>query len=284
MTLKKKIFNFLKTIYCLVPKIIPGYIGKKFRAESAEKLAVIDELKTKYGLIKYYCVGEISLWRSKTLFIKEPETIDWIDNIDKNNILWDIGSNVGLYSIYAGLKDIRVYAFEPSALNTFLISKNIEINNLKENVISFPIAISDGNHFGFLNMSTTALGGAFNEFNEIRLKNISEHNHKMSTVFQQGMFSYSMDQLIEKYNFEIPEYIKIDVDGIEDKIIFGGSKMLTNKKVKSLLVELVDTDPKTQSIIGFLSERGLLLKEKRHSEMMDNEKYKNFYNYIFERN
>lgn len=283
MSIKSKTFNFFQNIYTSIPKIIPGYLGKKFRAVSAEKLIVIDEQKTKYGLIKYYCMGWLPIWRSKTLFTKEPETISWIDSMNKNDVLWDIGSNVGLYSVYAGLKGLKVYAFEPSALNTFLISKNIEINNLKENVLLFPIAISDRNQFGFLNMSSTVLGGAFNEFNKTNLKTVGEEEHKMLTVFKQGMFSYSIDELIEDYKFEIPKYIKIDVDSIEDKILYGGSKILRNKKVKGLLVELVETEDRTQKIIDFLSERGLILKEKRHSELISSGKFKNFYNYIFER-
>jgi len=159
MSVKKKVFEYLQKIYTLIPKILPGYIGKRFCAESAEKLVTIDQVKTKYGIVKYYCLGYIPLWRSQTLFTKEPETIEWIDSMDKNDTLWDIGANVGLYSIYAGLKGMKVFAFEPSALNTFLISKNIETNNLKDNVTMFPIAVSDKNEFGYLNMTSTELGG-----------------------------------------------------------------------------------------------------------------------------
>ena len=159
MSIKKSIFNIAKFVYVSIPKIIPGYVGKRFRAESAESLVVIDEINTKYGKLKYYCMGWIPLWRSQTLFIKEPEMIEWIDKMDENETLWDIGANVGLYSIYAGLKGMKVFAFEPSALNTFLISKNIEINNLKDNVFLFPVAISDKNEFGYLNMTSTELGG-----------------------------------------------------------------------------------------------------------------------------
>ena len=283
MSIKSKAFNFFQNIYTSIPKIIPGYLGKKFRAESAEKLIVIDEVKTKYGLLKYYCMGWLPIWRSKTLFTKEPETISWIDAMDKNDILWDIGSNVGLYSVYAGLKGMKVFAFEPSALNTFFISKNIEINNLKDNVSLFPVAISDRNEFGYLNMSSTDLGGAFNEFNETNLKTVGEDDNKKPIVFKQGMFAYSMDELIEKYKFETPGYIKIDVDSIEDRIVYGGRKTLANKKVKGLLLELVETEDRTQKIIDFLAERGLTLKEKKHSELMSSGKFKFFFNYIFER-
>ena len=203
--------------------------------------------------------------------------------MDKKDTLWDIGANVGLYSVYAGLKGMNVFAFEPSALNTFLISKNIEVNNLKDNVSLFPIAVSDKNEFGYLNMTSTELGGALNEFNKTDVKTVGEGEYKTEVVYKQGMFSYSIDELIEKYKFEVPNYIKIDVDSIEDKIVYGANKTLSNENVKGVLLELDETEDRTKTMIDFLSERGLNLKEKRHSEMFDNSKFKTLFNYIFER-
>lgn len=283
MSIKRTIFDISKAIYLTLPKIIPGYFGKRFRAESAEALVVIDEVDTKYGKLKYYCMGWIPLWRSQTLYTKEPEMIEWIDKMEDDAILWDIGANVGLYSMYAGIKGLKVFAFEPSALNTFLISKNIEVNGLKDNVSLFPIAVSDKNEFGYLNMTSTSLGGALNEFNETDIKSVGDGAYKADVVFKQGMFAYSSDELIEKYNFDIPNYIKIDVDSIEDRIVYGADKTLFNQKVKGVFLELDETEERTQKLIDFLAKRGLMLKEKRQAELFKNSKFKTQFNYIFER-
>lgn len=283
MSLKKYIYDIIKTIYTSIPKFIPGEIGKRFGAESAEKLVVIDMVNTKYGQIKYYCLGWLPLWRSQTLFTKEPETIEWIDRMGKGEILWDIGSNVGLYSIYAGLKGLTVCAFEPSALNTFFISKNIELNNLKDNVTLYSIAVSDKNEFGYLNMTSTDLGGALNEFNSKDINSVHAGSCTRDVVFKQGMFSYSIDEIIEKYGFNVPNYIKIDVDSIEDRIILGADKTLSNINVKGILIELDETEERTEKLIKFLSARGLTLKEKRQSDMFKESDFKTQFNYIFER-
>jgi len=283
VSIKKNIFNFAKNVYSNIPKIIPGYFGKRFRAESAESLVVIDEVATKYGKIRYYCFGWLPLWRSQTLFTKEPEMIEWIDSMKENEIFWDIGSNVGLYSIYAGLKGMNVFAFEPSALNTFLISKNIELNNLKDNVSLFAIAVSDKNEFGYLNMTSTDLGGALNEFNSGDIESVHAGSEVRDVVFKQGMFSYSIDELINKYDFAIPNYIKIDVDSIEDKIIYGGDKTLSNSQLKGIFIELDESEERTEKVIDYLKERGLSLKEKRHADMFIGTKYETQFNYIFER-
>ncbi len=39
--------------------------------------------------------------RVNNIFTDEPETINWINNFDENNKInfWDIGANIGLYSI-----------------------------------------------------------------------------------------------------------------------------------------------------------------------------------------
>ena len=283
MSIKRNIFEGIKVLYTYIPKLIPGYIGKRFSVESTEKLIIIDEIKTVYGTIKYYCLGWLPLWRSQTLFIKEPETIEWIDNMTSEDILWDIGANVGLYSIYAGKKGMEVFAFEPSALNTFFISKNIEVNNLKNNVFLFPIAVSDKNEFGYLNMTSTDLGGALNEFNVNDIQSVHAGQCTREVVFKQGMFSYSIDEIIKKYAFKVPNYIKIDVDSIEDKIIYGASETLYDSNIKGLLVELDETEKRTEELITFLEARGLKLKSKKHAEMFEKSEFSTQFNYIFER-
>ena len=72
----------------------------------------------------------------ETFFTKEPETLKWIDSFNDNKkiIFWDIGANIGLYSIYAALKhsDIEIISFEPSTSNLRILSRNISINKLEE--------------------------------------------------------------------------------------------------------------------------------------------------------
>ena len=55
----------------------------------------------------FFCPGTETKRRTESIFTKEPETIKFIDNFDKNIedrkkdlIFFDIGTNIGLYSIY----------------------------------------------------------------------------------------------------------------------------------------------------------------------------------------
>ena len=69
--------------------------------------------------IKFFIPNTVTEWRVDTLLSKEPETIKWIDEFDgEKKIFWDIGANVGIYSIYAVVKhqNIEVVSFEPHSV------------------------------------------------------------------------------------------------------------------------------------------------------------------------
>ena len=81
--------------------------------------------------------------RLKDFFSKEPETLIWLNRLSKEDVLWDIGSNIGVYSIYAAkVIGNKTYAFEPSWKNTFFLQENIDINqfqNLEQNLLKLKL-------------------------------------------------------------------------------------------------------------------------------------------------
>ena len=83
----------------------------------------------------------ISYHEVRTILDKEPDTIEWIDNfsIDNNDnfIFWDIGANIGLYSLYCASvhrNKSKIYAFEPSTSNLRVLSRNITDNNFQKDI------------------------------------------------------------------------------------------------------------------------------------------------------
>jgi len=75
----------------------------------SEEIVPIDEIETNMELLNTHSLGLVPLWRSQTLFTKEPEMIEWIDSIDSGSTFWDIGANIGLYSIYGAVKGALMY-------------------------------------------------------------------------------------------------------------------------------------------------------------------------------
>jgi FkbM family methyltransferase len=71
-------------------------------------------------------------------------------------------------------------------------------------------------------------------------------------LFEPGHIQYvikeRLDDVINRFNLPIPNYLKIDVDGAEKDVVYGSEKTLKDKNVKSLLIELLDPDGKSFSL------------------------------------
>lgn len=215
------------------------------------------ETKCRYGKIIFYAPSEIALERATTFESKEPDTLRWIDTFKKNAVFWDIGANVGCYSLYAAKKgDVKIYSFEPSYANYFLLCKNIEANGLHEHISAYALALSAKNEIGYLNMSNLEAGGAIHNFGN-KLDQLSVFGTNYKIVFRQGMIGMSIDRFIKTFGQDTPDYIKLDVDGNEHMILCGAKATLENSKLKSVLVE-VDNE-KSESVLAIdrlMSEHG----------------------------
>ncbi len=186
-------------------------------------------------LLKFYRLNKKTEWRYKSLFTKEPETIDWLNQIQPGEVLWDIGANVGLYTVYAAvLRGARVWAFEPLASNYHVLNMNIELNGMAETARAFCLAFADHTGCDVLNVQSSKAGEAQCSFEEP----INDSGEHFTPKFLQGMIGYSIDEFIERFNPEFPHHMKIDVDGIEEKIVAGATKTLRDPRLKTLSIEL----------------------------------------------
>ena len=111
--------------------------------------------------------NELTLYRAKTFSTKEPETLNWIDNFGGEGPFYDIGANIGIYSLYhAKLYDTPVYAFEPSYFNLVNLAKNINLNNLTDRIIIISNPLFDSNVMANFNMESIEEGSAHSTFSK----------------------------------------------------------------------------------------------------------------------
>jgi FkbM family methyltransferase len=186
-------------------------------------------------IICFNVTNRKTLVRAVTLFRKEPVTIDWIRTFKENEIFFDIGANIGQFTIFAGIvSKCKIFAFEPESNNFQGLNKNILINNLNQKIEAYPIGISDKTKFTKLYLDQFFTGSSFNSVDYEVDFSLNKKKFKLS----QGIFCTSLNDLLEKWNFQIPNYLKIDVDGIESKIIEKSEKIISNKNLKSILIEL----------------------------------------------
>jgi FkbM family methyltransferase len=238
--------------------------------------------------VKFFTPNQITKWRVKSLYSKEPETLEWIDKFSKINneiIFWDVGANIGLYSIYAAQihKNIKIYSFEPSTSNLRILSRNISINNLENKITinQFPL-IDVKNSFLEMNEPEFIEGWAMNTYGEP----VDYKGKHFKTNQKYRIFGTNIDYLIENNILKIPNYIKIDVDGAEDQIIKGGMKFLKHKNIKSIAIELNEEYlSQYENVFDLLHKSNFTFKQKKHAKIYDSdEKFSKLYNFVFEKN
>tara|TARA_B100000029_G_C17511565_1_gene936463 strand:- start:81 stop:944 length:864 start_codon:yes stop_codon:yes gene_type:complete len=235
----------------------------------------------------FFTPNQILEWRVNTFFTKEPETLSWIDSFKKEDkiIFWDIGANIGLYSIYAALKhsNIEIVSFEPSTSNLRVLSRNISINNLDEKIKINQLPLTNKeNQYLKLEESEFIEGWAMNTFGQ----NIDFEGKKIISKNKYKILGTSINYLLKNNILEIPDYIKIDVDGIEHLILEGANNYLENKKIKSMSIEINENFlEQYESILKIMQNFNFKIKQKKHSLLVeDSKKYSKSFNYIFERN
>ncbi|MHA8054516.1 FkbM family methyltransferase [Aquirufa nivalisilvae] len=236
-------------------------------------------IKHKNVELKITTPNQLCDFRAETFSTKEPETLEWIDSLLENSVLWDIGANVGLYSIYAAkTRNCKVFSFEPSIFNLELLARNIFINNLTEKVSIIPLPLNDKLGISKLKLTTSELGGALSTFDH----NIGYDGNKIQKVFEFSVMGITIDYAKAKLDLPQPDYIKMDVDGIEHFILSGGIEVLNS--VKGVIIEVND-DFKDQADNCFklLSSAGLVLQNKKHSDLFEGEDslFKNCFNQIW---
>ena len=187
-------------------------------------------------------------WRIETLYTKEEDTIDWIRSMQPGEVLYDIGANIGQYTIFAAMRGIHVQAFEPEAQNFALLCRNVAINKFAPDaVMAWPLALADKPSISPIHLSTCMAGGSCHSYGESK----DFHGNDKQFPYHHGSVATTIDIFAAKN--PIPDHIKIDVDGFEHLVIAGASGTLSH--VKSVLIEINTAYPEHQGLIDYMKLR-----------------------------
>ena len=178
---------------------------------------------------------------------------DWVKK-NKPNIFIDIGANFGIYSLRISklFQILKVIAFEP-VLTTFnKLKMNIKINNLGRRIKTYNIGLSNTNGLKkmvALKRRNYIQSGGFS-FNIPKRKLTNEEitqYHK--TIKGDGILKFKKKKIV----------IKIDVEGYENKVLFGIKNLLNNNKI---LLQIEIFDDNLKKINKFLLEKKFKLIKK----------------------
>ena len=180
---------------------------------------------------------------------KEPETIAWINTFEPNTVFWDIGANVGCFSLYAACLNMvsNIVAFETLLSNYNELKLNIGLNKY-ENIIK-PEFLGLSDECGVVNFVTECMepgssGGQIGKTNDFDAKN--ELSVNVITGDEYARLN------------GVPNYIKIDIDGQEDRVLKGMEGVLHDNTLKSVLIE----DTESGNIHKIMQELGFHIDEK----------------------
>ena len=247
-------------------------------AAGALGLGDVGAVATPAGTIFFARQG--SGWRYETLLTKEPETIEWIDAMAPGETLWDIGANVGIYSLYAAKRGLKVMAFEPHFANYFHLCANIVLNGLQDRVTAFCLAFAGERRVSTINLAALDFGHSMSSFDS----DLDFRGKPYEVAFRQGMVSYDIDGFVRDCSVPVPDHVKIDVDGIELDIIGGGRAVFANPALKSVSVELIETDQAQVDGVGaVLSAGGLQFMHKKQNPAFRDTPTGDVLNYLYRR-
>lgn len=154
---------------------------------------------------------------------KEPWTVQFIESMPAGSVLYDIGANVGPYSLLAAALGHTVVAIEPSYANYARLCENILLNEQQTRIIPLPLALSDRS--GILTLPQDPRPGYSGGNSHLRVPCVQ------------------LNQLVGPGFPELPQptHIKLDIDGwdAERAALDGAGRVL--KQGVSLLAELSTT-------------------------------------------
>lgn len=147
--------------------------------------------------------------------------------IEKNDIVVDIGANIGVFTLYAAsITQNMVYAFEPFPSNFEALQQNIRANSL-HNIIPYRIAVSD--------QSGT----------ELLLNTGVSQAHKLKKLLPGETDKYlevpaiTLQEIMDTNHLEQIDLLKLDCEGSEGLILQSTPKDCL-KRIRKISLEFHD--------------------------------------------
>ena len=151
-----------------------------------------------------------------------------LDEISLGDTVMDIGANIGTHSILFSKKtssEGKVFSIEPNNLSASRLKENIELNRLN-NIEVFEIGFGEKSKQEILSIGLDPSYGKSRILKDFIDKPLTQ---KINIV--------NGDEFIRDNKLEIPNVIKIDVEGYENEVIQGLSKTLSNPKCIVVMCE-----------------------------------------------
>ena len=196
------------------------------------------------------------LWRAKSLLTEEPLMITWIRSMHRDDVVLDVGANVGIYTIPIAKRVQTVYACELDPLNIAILKENMFLNAVTENVVVLPFACGDSAKIVDVKFRDLAYGDALQliEGGDPQNTRLGHQNHSSKVV------QFSLDDIFVKLDLARPNKVKIDVDGNEITVLQGMKDLIRGANEVYFEDSLSDS---CRVVVAFLLDSGF----KKHESV-----------------
>jgi FkbM family methyltransferase len=156
----------------------------------------------------------------------EGEQLDIFSNLVSNKtIFYDIGANIGVYSLVAGSKGAKIFAFEPSPDVLPYLKKNIDLNDYDITLVPEAVGDKHGEIPFYFSTKENMGVGRIMEYGKRTNLSIPPIKVPMNTL----------DYYVG--HFPAPTFIKMDIEGAELFAIEGGKELFRRQDAPMLMVE-----------------------------------------------
>ena len=131
LSLSHKAFKWTVRAFSKTLSLISRGVYLKIATALVNELDLVYTVPTRKEPIRFKSVSETVRIRAREMLRREPDTLAWIETFEPDEVLWDVGSNIGVFSLYAAvMSSARVVAFDPLPQNYNPITANITLNGL----------------------------------------------------------------------------------------------------------------------------------------------------------
>lgn len=203
-----------------------------------------------------WATGGLAAWE-RDYFLACSKIFAWL----KPRVVWDIGANVGIWSLYfAEAFDCvdAVVAYEPDAFNLALLKQNVCSNDLEKVICIRPLALS--NVVGEADFCVDAFTGSTGTL-EKGGSFVTEHYARATERTVVGVSTVDSELFA---SVSPPMFVKIDVEGHEWAVLRGAKWMLSELR-PILMIEF--SGGRNAEAFAFLQSHGYAMLQPTTGEI-----------------
>jgi FkbM family methyltransferase len=159
-------------------------------------------------------------WRSVNQ--ADPGLVDLArTHVRADDVVWDVGANVGLFGLTSAALGAKVFLFEPDLRCAEMARRSANLNDFKHSPSVLPIAVSSA-------IGIEALSVSVRNSSTSHLSAVAGSTQTGGSIGMVDVPTFSLDALLEW--IPAPNFVKVDVEGAELLVLSGAKNLLAQHK------------------------------------------------------